>query len=67
MTRTRKILVTLAVVAAASAGASTTAFADSHSPVAAPLGDGHTPVTPQGDGHFPAPPGDGQMPTPPRS
>ncbi|MEV0440028.1 hypothetical protein AB0I84_34675 [Streptomyces spectabilis] len=66
MTKSRKILVTLAVMAAASAGAAAPAFADSHSP-AAPHKEGHGVVTPLGDGHFPAPPGDGQMPSTPRN
>lgn len=57
MTRTKKVLVTLAVVTAAGLGAAGPALADSHTPVA-PRGDAHVPVTPQGDSHTPIAPRD---------
>ncbi|WAL96129.1 hypothetical protein [Streptomyces sp. Je 1-369] len=56
MTRTKKILVTLAVAAAAVSGTAGPALADSHQSVATPFRDGHAPTTPQGDGHAPTPP-----------
>jgi hypothetical protein len=55
MTRTKKVLVTLAIAAATAGGTAAPALADSHMPVT-PQGDSHMPVTPQGDSHMPTPP-----------
>ncbi|QEU93693.1 hypothetical protein CP970_24755 [Streptomyces kanamyceticus] len=62
MTRTKRILTTLAIAAAAAGTAASPALADGHVP-GPPKGgpaisaqDGHTPTTPMGDGHIPAPP-----------
>ncbi|GGS05194.1 hypothetical protein GCM10010252_49820 [Streptomyces aureoverticillatus] len=63
MTRTRKIFVTLAVMAAATAGAASPALAESHMP--APPSEGHLPASPLGEGHLPAPPSDGHLPSAP--
>lgn len=60
MSRTRKIFVTVAVLAAATVGAASPALADNHMP--APPGEGHLPiVSPQGEGHMPSPPADGNL------
>ncbi|MEU7582239.1 hypothetical protein AB0B50_32175 [Streptomyces sp. NPDC041068] len=64
MIRTKKMLVSFAIAAAATGIAASPAFADSHIPTpprdgqtpVAPLGDSHIPVAPQGDSHIPAPP-----------
>ncbi|WP_405657594.1 hypothetical protein [Streptomyces sp. RK9] len=74
MTRTRKIFVTVAVMAAATAGAVSPALADGHAPappgeghlpIVAPRGEGHLPTSPQGEGHLPAPPAEGHLPLAP--
>ena len=60
MSRTRKIFVTVAVMAAATTGAVSPALADGPAP--APPGEGHLPiVAPQGEGHLPtSPQGEGR-------
>ncbi|MGA4841299.1 hypothetical protein [Streptomyces sp. G45] len=61
MTRTRRILVTLGVMVAATAGAAAPAIAADG--VSAVQGEGHLPViSPQGEGHLPAPPSEGHLP-----
>ncbi|MFJ2771951.1 hypothetical protein [Streptomyces sp. NPDC087300] len=62
MTRTKKFFATFAVAAATAGAAASPALADSHMPspprgdAAVVTQDSHTPMTPQGDSHMPAPP-----------
>ncbi|MFI7010066.1 hypothetical protein [Streptomyces sp. NPDC050145] len=55
MTRTKKFLVTAAMIAGVAAGAATPAMADNHAGIS-PMGDNHTPVAPMGDNHSPIAP-----------
>ncbi|MGW6151949.1 hypothetical protein ACWFRM_02280 [Streptomyces sp. NPDC055144] len=59
MTRTKRILVTAAMVVGVAAGAAAPALADSHMPVSPP--DSHAPIVPL-DSHAPLAPQDSHMP-----